>query len=440
MVFVSLEISPDESTQIIQKTHHVALVIDCSGSMMGKPLEDAKMSAIQAVRSLSPNDLVSIVPFGDEAIVELGQTSAADPNIVNVINELNIMGMTNLHGGISEAFHLLQRTATPNTINKLMLFSDGDPTEGIVEPSAILELVQEVRKASFTFDVFGIGDDYNEELTKHMAEYGGGKWEHVQDTTNLQTTVMAQMTEMQNTVITNPQLQINLMSGAVIKNANITQPTSEEINLQDHQTSGQMITFGIKDIIKDQSQTIAMQVSVPPIQGKQSLLTARIIERNQQVAEATLGIDCSDDPAFYNEEADPDPRVLFLSVKATVLKAKGAAGDQEATKMADTILLGLEQDRKDQNIGEDAKATVIKALEVSGKLKPGMSEAEKKTVLHESTKIGQKTTPDMENSSSSKVTMGQANETCPNCNSTVKSGRKFCGKCGKPINKKEEQR
>ena len=103
-IFASLEISPDQSTQFIQKTSHVALAIDCSGSMAGEKLEDAKISAIEAVKSLTENDLVSIVAFGTDVNVELSARSATDPSVVDRINTLDIMGFTDLHGGISEAF------------------------------------------------------------------------------------------------------------------------------------------------------------------------------------------------------------------------------------------------------------------------------------------------------------------------------------------------
>ena len=51
----------------------------------------------------------------------------------------------------------------------------------------------------------------------------------------------------------------------------------------------------------------------------------------------------------------------------------------------------------------------------------GMSEAEKKRVLHSTTVIETK----------------ESNITCPNCNSLIRPTAKFCVKCGKPINKNE---
>lgn len=423
-IYVSLEITPDESAQSVQKSHHVALAIDCSGSMYGEPLDDAKNAAIQAVRSLSPHDLVSIVSFESEVKVELSATPANDPNVVNVINSLEVEGATALYGGIDRAFGLLQQSGNAE-INKLMVFTDGEPTVPPYEDNDFEQQAKSIRSAGITLDVFGIGIDYNEILTKKIAECGGGKWEHVENSHDLQSTVMVQMTEMQNTVISNPQLEINLTDGAELAEASITNPVLEEINLKEHQRGNNKITFGIKDIIKDQSQTIVMRIAAPPIQSTQPipLLTAVIVEGSNEVAHATAEISCSDDPALFNLEPNPDPRVLFQSGKATILNQKGVEGDQQATVMAKTILNQLEQDTTSDELGDDARATVIKAQEIGGNLKPEMTEAEKKTVLHESTKIGQK--------SSAK---------CPHCAANIKPGVKFCGSCGKPINNQEESK
>lgn len=419
-LFVSVNLSPDESTQFIQKSHHVSLVIDCSGSMYGEPLDDAKNAAIQAVRTLSPNDLVSIVAFESEATVVLSATPANASNIPNVINSLMSGGGTAMYDGIDKSFDLLQRFITPNTTNKLMLFTDGEPTIG-PDDKEIIKKCKEIRNAGISVDVFGIGIDYNENLTKSIAEAGGGKWEHVENTKDLQTTVMLQMTEMKKTVISNPQLELSLMQGAELAEAAIITPTYQKIDLNEHQMSGNKVSFGIKDIIINQSQTIVMRISVPPIQSTQpsSLVTARIKEGNQEIAIATAQIACSDDPDIYNLETDPDPRVLFQSGKATQLIQQGIQdNDDQKTKMGKTILSSLESDASSGNLGDEAHATVINAQELGGNLKPGMTEAQKKSLMHQSTQIGKKT-----------------DLSCSSCQAIVKPGAKFCGKCGKPINK-----
>ena len=101
-----------------------------------------------------------------------------------------------------------------------------------------------------------------------IAEYGGGKWEHVQDTNALTTIVNTQVTEMQNTIISNPQLVLTLMNGAELASVAITKPTLQEISTTDRLVSGNTVSMGLKDIIKDQSQIVAIRIAVPPVEGE----------------------------------------------------------------------------------------------------------------------------------------------------------------------------
>ncbi len=89
------------------------------------------------------------------------------------------------------------------------------------------------------------------------------------------------------------------------------------------------------------------------------------------------------------------------------------------------IIKNLDDPETTKLMDGDAYATVINAKEISGDIKPGMSESEKKRVLHETTVIREKkegTAPNL---------------TCPNCNSPIRPTSKICGKCGKPINENE---
>ena len=422
VLFASLEISPDDTTKMIQRNHHVALAIDCSGSMDGEKLEDAKESAISVVRRLSPSDLVSIVTFESEVEVKLNPTSASDPNIENIIRSINVGGATALHGGISTAFQLLRQASTANMISRLEVFSDGEPNVMPYDDDDFVQLAQAIRSNDMTLDVYGIGDDYNGPLLMKLSECGGGKWEHVADTSDLTTIVNTQVTEMQNTVISNPQLKIALMNGAELAAAVIVKPTLQEINLQDIPTSAGTYTIGLKDIIKDQSQIIAMRIAVPPIEGENILFVdVGITEGNNEVAHATAKLSCSNDKELYNMEIDPNPRILLSGSEATVLLRQGIDGDEAATKLAKTIIKNLDDPETTKLMDEDAHATVINAKEISGDIKPGMSEAEKKRVLHSTTVIETK----------------ESSLTCPNCNSLIRPTAKFCVKCGKAINKNE---
>ena len=429
VLFVSAEISPDDKTKMITPRCHICLVIDCSGSMYGDKIEDAKTAAIDVVRSLSPNDLVSIVTFSGVAEVKLNPTPASDNNIENVIRSIDVDSTTALHAGISKGFELLQHASAPNMVNHLDVFTDGVPNvpaEHMLDDQRdndFTQLSREIRNHGMTLNSFGIGDDYDEHLTLLLAEVGGGKWQHVANTSELTTIVNEQVTEMKNTVISNPQLQLTLMDSAELATAAITKPTLEEIDTNDLSRTGRTLSIGLKNIIKDESQIIAMRITVPPIDSKEEipLLTVEITEGNNVIAKETIGISCTDDMDLANYEDNPNPRVLLSNSEATVLLRKGLDGDQEAKDKATIILKNLSETDTDL-LDDDTKATVIKTKIISGEIKPGMSSSDKKRVLHESTVIGDK-----------------KDLVCPNCNSPIRPTSKICGKCGKPINKNREE-
>jgi len=70
-----------------------------------------------------------------------------------------------------------------------------------------------------------------------------------------------------------------------------------------------------------------------------------------------------------------------------------------------------------------------------------MTEAEKKTVLHKATQIGQDSGQVNRDSpqipQKSEPVELNSDITCPKCQATVKAGAKFCGKCGNNINNQE---
>lgn len=390
VLFAMLDIEPDQTTQIARRGHHVVLVIDRSGSMTGKRIRDVKEAATNLVSGLAPDDLVSIVTFGSEVTVELSAKYPSNSDIDRAIRSIRTGGGTALHEGMQAAAHLLKST-TPGMVKRMEVFSDGWPNVGPKSDRDFKDLTRSIQNDGVTVDVFGIGSDYNGSLLMFIAELGRGTWEHITDTSQLTNVVNTQVTAMQNTVITSPMLHITLMDGAELATIAMTKPTLQEIDQDQQEVLGNTTSIKIKDIIKDESQTVAMRIAAPTISHPEvAFMTATITDGATQIANETAIISCTNDKELYNMEVDPSPRVILASSEATILYRRGLEGDEEATRIANTIISSLDDPETTRIMSADAQATVINAKQIGGGMGQSMSEEEKKRLLHDTTTIGRR--------------------------------------------------
>ncbi len=152
----------------------IALVIDRSGSMSGKPLSEARRCAEYVSSKLRPVDAVSLVQF-DHRVERL---SAAVPlcdgaSLRAAIAGIRPGGNTNLHGGWHEGAVTLS-DVSGSGLKRVILLSDGQANEGLTDTAAIAAQCAEWAARGITTSTYGLGDGFNEELMVAMARAGGG--------------------------------------------------------------------------------------------------------------------------------------------------------------------------------------------------------------------------------------------------------------------------
>ena len=152
----------------------IALVIDRSGSMAGRPLTEARRCAEFVVSRLRPLDAVSVVQFDNRVhrlwpAVPLGSGDAAR----GAISRIHSGGNTNLHGGWLEGAHTLAEVSGSG-LKRVILLSDGGANEGLTDQEQITAQCAEWAARGITTSTYGLGDNFNEELMVNMARTGGG--------------------------------------------------------------------------------------------------------------------------------------------------------------------------------------------------------------------------------------------------------------------------
>jgi Ca-activated chloride channel family protein len=151
---------------------NLCLVIDCSTSMQGVRLDTAKETAIELVRQLQPNDILSIVRFSDRAEVLLPANNLNNQrNIELQVQMLRAGGGTEIYQGLNLGMHEIRRFRHVNRINHIILITDGR-TYG--DEGSCLQLADQATMHQVGISAFGIGGSWNDAFLDTLTAKTGG--------------------------------------------------------------------------------------------------------------------------------------------------------------------------------------------------------------------------------------------------------------------------
>jgi Ca-activated chloride channel family protein len=159
---------------------NLCLVIDRSGSMEGPPLDYVKQACAYVVDMLGPNDILSIVTFEETVDVLMPPQRVTNKQpIKDGIQRLMPGNTTNLYDGLALAMQQVVGVNDPGRATRLVVLTDGDPTAGIKDFSALVAHAGEIKNRGITCTFLGFGPDYNEELLASMAKRAGGNYYYI---------------------------------------------------------------------------------------------------------------------------------------------------------------------------------------------------------------------------------------------------------------------
>jgi len=169
--FFMLMLYPPENLSYLKRAPmEMIFVLDCSGSMKGKPIAKAKQAITRALRKLQPNDTFQIIRFSNNAS-QLGPSPipATRANIrkgLNYVDSLHGSGGTMMIEGIKAA---LDFAHDPHRFRLVSFMTDGY----IGNEVEILAAIHQRLGASRIFS-FGVGSSVNRYLLDRMAKLGKG--------------------------------------------------------------------------------------------------------------------------------------------------------------------------------------------------------------------------------------------------------------------------
>ena len=166
-----------DAWRLTKKAANIYLVVDVSGSMVGKKLPSAKNALFSFADQIQgERDNLALVAFSSDVreVERLGRLDAErKESFTNTIRRLQAGGGTMLYDAVAYAISGLEEAADPERINVIVAMTDGQSQGDIdVYESKISQTDPETSVLVFTV---GYGDDADMDVLQRIARLGNGQ-------------------------------------------------------------------------------------------------------------------------------------------------------------------------------------------------------------------------------------------------------------------------
>ena len=139
----------------------MALIMDCSGSMYGQSIDDAKLAATSFVqRSLQPSRAIALVAFPGGVLASPTNDLA---RLTNAIDNLTPIGSTPMAQGLRDARDLLRPRAGVQRV--FVVMTDGHPDD----PDAVTAEIHRIRSTGGRVVTIGVGPQVQQDFLSGLA-------------------------------------------------------------------------------------------------------------------------------------------------------------------------------------------------------------------------------------------------------------------------------
>ena len=185
VITARLTIDAHSDEKVARPPLNVALCIDTSGSMEGKPMDDARKAALAFLDGLVPGDGFSVVTFDSTARVIVPATRLQNAKELDAIRPrieaMQAVGTTDMIDGVRLAVQQVGQLFDASRVNRVVLLGDGVPND----PSQLRLVAQQAAASGISISTMGLGLDYDEVLMGDIAQTTGGRFKYIDDSTKI---------------------------------------------------------------------------------------------------------------------------------------------------------------------------------------------------------------------------------------------------------------
>lgn len=264
MLYIMLELeAPLEARQSPAPPLNVCLVLDRSTSMQGEKMDVVKAAAIQVLRSLRPQDILSVVTFSDRAEVNIPASHYQDRTRLEAKIQMIVpSGATEIYQGLESGAKEVMRSLDPRRVNHIVLLTDGH-TYG--DEQQCLALASKLAEHGIGISALGIGKEWNDIFLDVLATRTGGSSAYIARPQDIKRLLLEKFNALAQSYAEEVTLNLTSFDGVELSYAFRIQPDPSPILLESPLRLG--------SILQDASTRVLFEYIIQPIAVKSDLLT-----------------------------------------------------------------------------------------------------------------------------------------------------------------------
>ena len=236
---------------------NVSIVLDRSGSMDGEKMARAKEAASIAISMLDDRDIVSIVTYSDTVSVLIPATRVSDRQYIQRrIETVFADGNTALFAGVSRGANEVSKFLEQNSVNRVILLSDGLANVGPDSPGELGSLGASLKRSGVSVTTIGLGLGYNEDLMVQLARRSDGNHAFVENYNDLTRIFRYEFQDILSVVAQDVSIEINCPEGVV----------PLRILGRDAEIIGNKVYTTINQLYSNQEKYLLVELNVSPNQ------------------------------------------------------------------------------------------------------------------------------------------------------------------------------
>ena len=200
----------------------MVIVLDRSGSMKGRKIEDARRAVLELLSSLSAEDRFALITYSDGVHIAAGLSNVTDANrarIASAVYSIRAGGGTNLGAGLQAGIDTLISHSRHANAAKVILISDGLANKGLTDVIALSNIAAAAVENEFAVSTVGVGIEFNEHLMTTIADRGTGSYYYLENPAAFAEIFQKEFYNSQTAAVTAVKIQIPKNSEITLSDA-----------------------------------------------------------------------------------------------------------------------------------------------------------------------------------------------------------------------------